>query len=111
AAGATPVADLPGRYGASSPVLDSIVDAALAGGALGASLTGAGIAGSVLVLSETSAAAHVAQALRKHLASGEYARICGWADPLGETESEASVVQNCAPAGVGCLSLQNAETQ
>jgi galactokinase len=45
-----PITALCGDYGASSPALDALVDAALRGGALGACLTGAGIAGCVIVL-------------------------------------------------------------
>lgn len=46
----TPLTELSGDYGASSPALDALVDAAQCGGALGACLTGAGIAGCIIAL-------------------------------------------------------------
>ena len=91
----------PGAYGASSPALDALVDAATEAGALGASLTGAGMAGTVLALCKTRDADRVAEYVRKRLASPDYLAISGrHARPTREDLDE-SVVANMtvAPAG------------
>ena len=92
----------PGAYGASSPVLDSLVDRALGAGALGACLTGAGIAGAVLALCHAGDAGRIAEALRAHAASDEYAAL---ARPLTEEEIAGAVVVNDAPARAGELRI------
>jgi galactokinase len=93
--------DLPGDYGASPPMLDTLVDAALGAGALGASLTGAGIAGSVIALCRRDDAPKVHDALRGLLCSEAYARIAGFEEALSPSAAEASVSINAtvAPAG------------
>lgn len=101
----TPVQLCPGVYGASSPVLDALADAALDAGALGASLTGAGIAGSVLALCDAQNADSVAGAVRERLASPEYIRLAGRAEPLTREEIADGVVVNHAPASAGELVL------
>jgi len=105
AAAAVPLAECPGDYGASSPALDALVDAALAGGALGASLTGAGIAGSVVALCRAEGADGVAARVRACLASANYARAAGLATPLSDDEADAAVVVNAAVAAAGELTL------
>lgn len=100
AAADTPLALCPGDYGASSPALDALVDAALEGGALGASLTGAGIAGTVLALCRAEAAEAVADAVRRTLASPAYAAIRGAARARAEEDDLRAVVENAATAGV-----------
>jgi galactokinase len=99
----TPLEHCPGWYGASSPALDTLVDAALDGGALGASLTGAGIAGAVLALCRTGDTERVSRALRQCLHRPAYARLAGWAEPPSEEEFETAVMVNRAVSGAGEL--------
>jgi len=99
--GPAPIEACPGAYGASSPALDGLVDAAMAGGALGASLTGAGLAGSVLALCRKNDTEAVSQALARTLQSDSFARRAGWTKPLDPETASCSVVVNQAPAGVG----------
>lgn len=101
----TPLAECPGDYGASSPALDALVDAALDGGALGASLTGAGIAGSVLALCRAEDVERVATRVRACLASPAYLRASGRAAALSEEELEQTIVPNMAVAAAGELVL------
>ena len=103
AAARTPIEMCPGVYGASSPVLDALVDAALEGGALGASLTGAGIAGTVLALCRRADADRVTEAIRTCIASRAYADRAGWDEPLGPDKVAQSVMVNRATRGVGGL--------
>ncbi len=97
----TPIHWCPGAYRASSAVLDALVDAALDAGALGASLTGAGIGGAVLALCREETADEVAQALRRPLASPDYPALSGRQDPLTLKEIEEAVVDNYATAQAG----------
>jgi galactokinase len=99
------ITECPGAYGASSPALDALVDAAHAGGALGACLTGGGIAGSVLALCTAAQADAVADAVRARLAAPDYAALAGLPGPQSAREIAAAVVRNVAPAGVGMLPL------
>lgn len=94
-----PLADCPGAYGASSPVLDFLVDGALEAGALGACLTGAGIAGAVLVLCRDRDHGRIAGALRDRLASRAYRERGGRQEPLTPAELEAAVAVNRSTAG------------
>jgi galactokinase len=91
----------PGAYGASTPALDALVDAALDGGALGASLTGAGMAGAVLALCRAEDADCVAQRVRAKLASPEYQRVAGRTAPLSDREIAEAVVPNSTVASAG----------
>jgi galactokinase len=100
-----PIEFCPGCYGASSPVLDALVDAALEAGALGASLTGAGIAGTVLALCRAEDADRIATAIRCRLSAPDYAALARRAEPLTETEAGQAVVVNAAPAPAGELTL------
>lgn len=95
----------PGDYGASSPVLDALVDTAIAAGALGASLTGGGIAGAVLALCARKDAPAVADAVRKLLATPGYAELAHREAPLNSAELDQAVVVNHAPASAGELRL------
>ncbi len=97
---ATPLHALPGAYGASGPALDVLADCARAQGALGASLTGAGIAGTVLALCHAQVAPAIATGLRSYMAGAEYQRVAGLSEPLTDIELEAAVVPNIAVAGV-----------
>jgi galactokinase len=105
AASCTPIECCPGAYGASSPVLDALVDAATQAGALGASLTGAGIAGSVLALCRAEDADRVTAAVRERLASPEYARVARGGVPLSHQEIADGCIVNCATARAGELTL------
>lgn len=95
----------PGNYGASSAALDLLVDVAIEGGALGASLTGAGIAGAVLALCRIEDAGKVSDAVRHCLQSPSYARAADRTSPLSETEVMNAVSVNHAVAGSGELIL------
>lgn len=98
-----PLEECPGAYGASSPVLDLLVDEALAAGALGACLTGAGIAGAVIALCRRGDSEGVAHALRQCLGSAEYRRRGGRMEPFTDMELRQAVVVNLATAGAGEL--------
>ncbi|MCL4694842.1 MAG: hypothetical protein KJ060_20295 [Candidatus Hydrogenedentes bacterium] len=102
---ATPVEYCPGAYGASSPALDFIVDQALDAGALGASLTGGGIAGAVLVLSLAPDAGRICEAIASQLATERYQRIAKLEEPIGSGLATASIVRNHGVAGVGEIPL------
>jgi len=95
----TPLAHCPGCYGASSPALDALVDAALDGGALGASLTGAGLAGAVIALCRMEDTEQVAEAVQRCLRSSAYARTAARPTPLTATEARQAVIVNHAVAG------------
>ncbi len=95
----------PGAYGASSPALDALVDAATEAGALGASLTGAGMAGAVLALCKTEDADRVAEYVRKRLASPGYLAISGRDAPPTREDLDESVVSNMAVAPAGELRI------
>lgn len=101
----TPLEMLPGAYGASSPVLDRLVDTAVHAGALGASLTGAGIAGTVLALCTEASVDRVAEALRAELCSPGYARLAGRDEPIPSETAACAVVVNSSPAPAGELVL------
>jgi len=101
----TPLEECPGDYGASSLVLDMLVDTALEAGALGASLTGAGIAGAVLALCRQEDADMVAAKIRSRMAAPEYAALSQRSRPLSQEELDEAVVVNQAPAGAGELVL------
>lgn len=94
-----PLAECPGAYGASSRVLDFLVDGALKAGAWGACLTGAGIAGAVLVLCRREDHSRIADALRGRLASGACRERGGRQTPLTPAELKAAVVVNRSTAG------------
>jgi len=95
----------PGRYGASSPVLDLLVDAAMRSGALGACLTGAGIAGAVLAVCHRDEMAGVAKGLRDVLASDDYLYRSGRDQPLTSGELSEAVVENVATAPAGEITI------
>ncbi|MBI4556106.1 MAG: hypothetical protein HY706_00860 [Candidatus Hydrogenedentes bacterium] len=105
AADVVPIYECPGVYGASTPVLDALVDRALEAGALGACLTGAGIAGSVLALSDDNHADQVAAAARAYLASETYLRDTRGAEPLSPVQLADAVTVNCAPEAAGEIAL------
>ena len=94
-----PVVLQPGAYGASSPALDMLVDAALHADALGASLTGAGIAGAVLVLCHREHSSAIRVALARILQTEAYARSANLAAPLDEDTADKAVTINHSVAG------------
>lgn len=93
----TPVARVPGAYGASSRALDALVDCAVHAGALGASLTGAGIAGTVIALVESAYADRIADAIRTYIAGPAYRALAPKVGNLTENELRESVVLNMSP--------------
>lgn len=101
----TPIEECPGDYGASSLVLDMLVDTALEAGALGASLTGAGIAGTVLALCRREDTDPVAAKIRNRMAAPKYAAMARRSQPLSQNELADAVVVNQAPSGAGELVL------
>jgi galactokinase len=96
-----PIEECPGVYGASSPALDFLVDAALGHGALGASLTGAGIAGTVLALCRAEDAARIAASVREDMGGRDYQRVARLQAPISLEQREWAVVVNraCLHAG------------
>ena len=104
-----PLALWPGDYGASSPVLDALVDAAISAGALGASLTGAGIAGAVLALCRTENADTIAKNMRRIMATERYAALAGRDVPLDAEELAEAVVMNTAPECAGELRINDVQ--
>lgn len=96
-----PIEACPGHYGASSPALDRLVDVALDAGALGASLTGAGIAGTVLALCRECDRDGIAKRLVAEMAGEDYQRTAGHAAPLTDIQLAEAVVENRACAGAG----------
>lgn len=108
---AEPIHCCPGAYGASSRVLDFLVDAARQAGALGACLTGAGIAGTILALCRREDAPIVAQILRDKMAGEDYPRVAFRSEPLSSDELRQAVVPNAATAPAGELVLTCSSAQ
>lgn len=96
-----PVEECPGVYGASSAALDTLVDAALRHGALGASLTGAGIAGTVLALCRAEDARDIAAAVGAELAGEHYAHVAAMTVSRVNVQRDGAVMENRACAGAG----------
>ncbi|GMU93360.1 MAG: hypothetical protein AMXMBFR4_24180 [Candidatus Hydrogenedentota bacterium] len=94
---AAPIERVPGAYGASSRALDALVDCARRAGAVGACLTGAGIAGSILALCTAGNEDAVAERVRAFLASAEYSAIAGLSGRLSDAAVGDGVVVNRAP--------------
>lgn len=107
AASDVPIEEYPGAYGASSPALDALVDAALEHGALGASLTGAGIAGVVLALCRAEDAAQIAEGMRQFMGGAAYARTALLPDRLSPAQLAGTVVENRACAGAGEVKVRH----
>ncbi len=93
-----PLWHVAGAYGASTAALDMLVEAALAGGAFGASLTGAGMGGCVVALCRTDQIDRVVTRLRQTLQSTEYAAALGRVEPISsEVADEAVVINETVP--------------
>lgn len=89
-----PLWRLAGAYGASTTALNLLADAALARGALGASLTGAGMGGCVVALCRVDEVERVVTHLRQTLQSIEYAAALGRGEPVSPDVAEEAVVVN-----------------
>jgi len=92
----------PGSYRASSPALDAIVDIALDAGAIGACLTGAGIAGHVLALAPRENVENVRRAVQERYYERHRTQLLG---DVARTEADfaAGIVVNRSVAGAGLL--------
>ena len=95
------ITEQPGAYGASSPALDMLVDTAMQAGALGACLTGAGIAGAILVLCDKEDTDVVSHALARTLQQEIYAGRANLAMPLHADTASHAIVVNHPTAGAG----------
>ena len=98
-----PITDQSGAYGASSPALDMLADTAMQAGALGACLTGAGIAGAMLVLCEKEDTDVIRHSLARTLQQQTYARRATLTTPLDADTARRAVVVNHSTAGAGAL--------
>ncbi len=98
-----PIEMLPGVYGASTNVLDSLVDQALLSGALGACLTGAGLAGSVLALCLKKDADTVVSRLREWMSQDDYLRLVNLEHQAEGFNINDAVLVNHAIAGASVL--------
>ncbi|MCX8065426.1 MAG: hypothetical protein N3G21_09695 [Candidatus Hydrogenedentes bacterium] len=96
---------LPGDYGASTPVLDRMVDIANDAGALGSSLTGAGLGGAIVALCLKESVANVMSALRNWLGSEEYMKLSQREKPLSNEEIENSVFENTTSQASGIVEI------
>lgn len=101
---------LPGDYGASTPVLDRMVDVAIQAGALGASLTGAGLGGAIVSLCLKENVNDVIEALQKWLGSEEYIQLSGRAYPLTSEEIKKSVFENTTSQASGIITIPEVMT-
>jgi len=99
----TELHEVSGYYGASSPALDFLVDAARHGGALGACLTGAGIAGAIVVLCHRADSEKVRAHMVSVLQSAAYAQCAGSPGPIDKAQAEEMVLENDGPPGAGIL--------
>jgi galactokinase len=103
ASGAVSLAETPGAFGASTPALDALVDCARKLGALGASLTGAGLGGAIVVLCLTEQCDAIASGLRRCISSAHYAAVAGLPAPLTPAQVLRAVEVNVAPPAAGEL--------
>lgn len=100
-----PIERSTGSYGASTPALDYLVDMALASGAHGASLTGAGLGGAIIALYERDDVVAGIEALQAALASDEMARRYELVGATTDELARASVFPAYPIAAAGVLSL------
>ncbi len=98
---------LTGDYGASTPVLDKLVDIANEKGALGACLTGAGLGGVVITLCLKRDVSVIKKALHNWLSSDEYAKLLNRPSPLTPDEAEKSVFVHHSTRGATLLPTPN----
>ncbi len=98
---------LTGDFGASTPVLDRLVDIANQNGALGSCLTGAGLGGVIISLCLNSDVHIIKKALQDWLSSDEYSRLLNRSQPLTPTELETSVFVHNSTQGTGLIIVPN----
>lgn len=98
---------LTGDFGASTPVLDKLVDIANENGALGSSLTGAGLGGVVLSLCKKNDVPVIKKALQNWLGSDEYAKLLNRTSPLSPEEAETSVFVHNSTQGANVIPVPN----
>ncbi len=96
-----------GDFGASTPVLDKLVDIANENGALGSSLTGAGLGGVVLSLCKKKDVPAIKKALQNWLCSDEYAQLLNRPSPLSPEEAEKSVFVHNSTQGANVIPVPN----
>lgn len=94
---------LGGDYGASTPILDRLVDVAIQAGALGACLTGAGLGGVTLSLCLHNDIERVRSALVTWLSSDEYAQWSKTGQKLTREEAEQAVFVHRSVQGASYL--------
>ncbi|MGC8844917.1 MAG: galactokinase family protein [Candidatus Hydrogenedens sp.] len=98
---------LTGDFGASTPVLDKLVDIANQNGALGSSLTGAGLGGVVISLCREHDVHAIKKALQNWLCSHEYAQLLNRTSPLSPEEAEKSVFIHNSTQGANIMPAPN----
>lgn len=98
-----PLVQCPGDYGASTPALDFLVDAACAAGTWGASLTGAGMGGAVVALCAQSEAHEIADRIRTQMCGEAYAARSGLVLTPDDDALRDAVCINVAVTGAGEL--------
>lgn len=101
-----PLVLCPGAYGASSPILDALVDTALHAGALGRLTDGCGTRGQHPGAVRTGCWSGLCDsALEALLCSPRYEALTGHAAPAPETVGAHAVLENCATQGAGEIML------
>lgn len=98
---------LTGDFGASTPVLDKLVDIASEKGALGSCLTGAGLGGVVICLCMKRDVSAIKKALQNWLSSDEYAQMLNRPSSLTPEEAEKSVFVHHSTQGASLLPTPN----
>ncbi len=98
---------LTGDFGASTPVLDKLVDISNQNGALGSCLTGAGLGGVVLSLCMKQDVFFIKKALQNWLCSEEYAHLLNRPVPLTPEEAEKSVFVHNSTQGANLIPAPN----
>jgi len=94
---------LTGDFGASTPILDRLVDIANQNGALGSCLTGAGLGGVIISLCLNSDVPVIKKALQDWLSSDEYARFLNPPHSLTSDELETSVFVHNSTQGASLV--------
>ncbi|HOV33517.1 MAG TPA: galactokinase family protein [Candidatus Hydrogenedens sp.] len=94
---------LTGDFGASTPILDRLVDIANQNGALGSCLTGAGLGGVIISFCLNSDVPTIKKALQDWLSSDEYSQLVNRRQPLTSDELEASVFVHNSTQGASIV--------
>ncbi len=98
---------LTGDFGASTPILDKLVDIANQNGALGSCLTGAGLGGVIVSLCMKEDAPIIRKALEEWLCSEEYARLVNRQSPLNREEAGKMVWLHHSMQGANLIPAPN----